>query len=218
MKGYRSPSEMLKHKILSKRKLHAYLKTFSSMGFLIRKRLPRRGNYVEYHLNSHPASQHPIWRHFFCPDSTHSDDYGPQLWDIPLLFKSNIEKQKWLSKKRVRKKLQADWKKQMKPMRSLAKVMMRSSVVIEDKLHYLRDYQLLHDLAPHKPEEAKEIIILLKDQIICPQCLKQISLQKYLQKGRDVLSYLMRIPEENKLYCSKCNYEESYGLGELTVN
>jgi len=206
---------MEKHKVLSHSKIHKYLKMFSDMGLLVRRRLPKRGNYVEYHLNTAYASEHPILQHFYSPDrSYYGPDwpyYGPQIYDIPILVYNTIQRQKMFGKKRAKKKLQADWEKYMKPVRFLTTKMMLSSVMTEDGPQHLGDYQLLHDLAPHKPLEAMYIIIGLEQQRFCPSCLKRISLQKYLREGVDCIPRLIRIKEENRVYCPKCYYESQYG-------
>lgn len=254
MNGYRNPSDMLKHKVLSKRKLHAYLKMFSKMGFLIRKRLPKRGNYVEYYLNEKEVCL-----------LIKNKVLKMEAYSVPIYVRGTMKMAQWMSKKRVRKRLELEWELSKKPIgvlrkdrkyRRLLQKLSREEgwkeVKFSEKIsllvprgikstaigcltrkygEYFEEYPLLRDLIPllihrktrikvgklvfdaHPTEEIQlkdiiELIDKIKNLDVCPECMKQVTLHKYLQNGIKSLPLLKSVPQEGKGYCPLCSYEK----------
>jgi len=187
LEGQKSPSELLRLKVLSKSKLHRYLNLFTEKGFLIRERLPKRGNYVLYHLH-------------------------PENFQIPLLIKGNIETAKWTRKKKIRwYKKKGKWKHKRVEKAELLKELYEKmaklvKLLITEYRDYLKNYRLFFELAPHDPVGTLDLIEQIENQIRCPECAKRTSLQEYLTKGINAIPFLRHLTHE--VYCPVCHYSE----------
>jgi len=204
MDGHRSPSELLRRKVLSKRKLHAYLNLFADIGLLIRRRLPKHGNHVVYELNREEVflADYQPSRNLDAEDQKRAKRaFSREKWYLPL----NYQSQKAMSEWRARFVHRRD--ENAKRLRAELQTHKRTSLYLLKKRHWLEQCGVLRDLAPLQPKSTKDIIQQLESGSLCPNCLSKLNLGAYLRSGLQTVSRLRLVRQENIIYCPDCHEE-----------